>query len=233
MPRRRGSIAVGAATLAISVGLAGPFAYAVATAVDRNTGSIPLGRTGGGRRTRRLRRRRSPVGSAAGPELAHRRRLRRRRLRQGTPAPAALAARAASAAPAAALAAAAGSAACSTPDPVGRAQGRLQADASKYTWVAATVGSHNAAGFQLATGKAVMAIGGFNGTDPTPTLAQFERGCQRGQDPLLHRRRQPGGAGAELERHQQLDHDWVAAHFTSKTIGGATVYDLRPPPISG
>ena len=43
---------------------------------------------------------------------------------------------------------------------------QLQADASRYTWVAATVNSNNAAGYQLASGEPVMAIGGFNGTDP-------------------------------------------------------------------
>ena len=43
-----------------------------------------------------------------------------------------------------------------------------------YTWVAAAVGSNNAAGYQLATGAPVMAVGGFNGTDPAPTLAQFQ-----------------------------------------------------------
>jgi hypothetical protein len=43
-----------------------------------------------------------------------------------------------------------------------------------YRWTAATVGANNAAGYQLASGEAVMAIGGFNGTDPAPTLAQFQ-----------------------------------------------------------
>ena len=51
----------------------------------------------------------------------------------------------------------------------------LEAGAGHYTWVAATVNSNSAAGYQLATGDPVMAIGGFNGTDPAPTLAQFER----------------------------------------------------------
>ena len=43
-----------------------------------------------------------------------------------------------------------------------------------YTWVAAAVGSQNAAGLQLGTQLPVMAIGGFNGSDPSPTLAQFQ-----------------------------------------------------------
>ncbi len=42
----------------------------------------------------------------------------------------------------------------------------LQADASSYRWVAATVGANNAAGYQLASEHPVMPIGGFNGSDP-------------------------------------------------------------------
>ena len=41
-------------------------------------------------------------------------------------------------------------------------------------WAAATNGSMQAAPLQLASGKAVMAIGGFTGSDPSPTLAQFQ-----------------------------------------------------------
>ena len=37
------------------------------------------------------------------------------------------------------------------------------------------MGANSAAGIQLATGKPIMAIGGFNGTDPAPTLAQFQQ----------------------------------------------------------
>ena len=37
------------------------------------------------------------------------------------------------------------------------------------------VGSNTAAGYQLATDDPVMSIGGFNGTDPAPTLADFEQ----------------------------------------------------------
>ena len=47
--------------------------------------------------------------------------------------------------------------------------------------MAATTGANSAAGYQLATGDPVMAIGGFNGTDPAPTLAQFERYVAEGK----------------------------------------------------
>ena len=58
----------------------------------------------------------------------------------------------------------------------------LEQDASKYKWIAATVGTQSAAPIELATGgDAVMAIGGFNGTDPSPTLAQFEAIVAKGE----------------------------------------------------
>jgi hypothetical protein len=47
--------------------------------------------------------------------------------------------------------------------------------------VAAAVGSNSAAGYQLATQAPVMAIGGFNGSDPSPTLAQFRRWVAEGR----------------------------------------------------
>ncbi|WP_018350486.1 ArnT family glycosyltransferase [Longispora albida] len=50
----------------------------------------------------------------------------------------------------------------------------LGVNAGAYTWVAATVGSNNAAGYQLALQRPVMPLGGFNGSDPAPTLAQFQ-----------------------------------------------------------
>ena len=57
----------------------------------------------------------------------------------------------------------------------------LKADAGHYTWVAATTNSNSAAGYQLASDDPVMAIGGFNGTDPAPTLAQFEKYVAEGK----------------------------------------------------
>ena len=52
----------------------------------------------------------------------------------------------------------------------------LESGASHYTWAAATNGADSAASMELATGGVpVMAIGGFRGTDPAPSLAQFEK----------------------------------------------------------
>ena len=42
------------------------------------------------------------------------------------------------------------------------------------TWSAATIGSQSAAPLELQSGTAVIAIGGFSGSDNAPTLAQFK-----------------------------------------------------------
>ena len=104
----------------------------------------------------------------------------------------------------------------------------LQSGATRYTWAAATVSANSAAGYQLASGEPVMAIGGFNGTDPAPTLAQFETYVSEGK---VHyfiaggRGGGPGGAGGSSNDASQIT-SWVESHFTAKTVGGVTVYDL-------
>jgi len=103
----------------------------------------------------------------------------------------------------------------------------LQANAARYTWAAATVNSNTAAGYQLASGEPVMAIGGFNGTDPAPTLAQFEKDVAEGKIHYFIAGggagvRGPGGGGGDASAITS----WVESHFTSTTIGGVTVYDL-------
>jgi 4-amino-4-deoxy-L-arabinose transferase-like glycosyltransferase len=100
----------------------------------------------------------------------------------------------------------------------------LKANASSYTWVAAAIGSNDASGYQLATGDPVMAIGGFNGSDPAPTLAQFEKLVTEGK---IHYfisgsvGTPNGGSNASSEISS-----WVSSHYTAVTIGGVTLYDL-------
>jgi 4-amino-4-deoxy-L-arabinose transferase-like glycosyltransferase len=106
----------------------------------------------------------------------------------------------------------------------------LKADASKYTWVAAAVGSNESAGYQLASGEPVMAIGGFNGTDPAPSLAQFEKYVS--EDKIHYFIASGGGFGGAPGGSSGSSDDaslitsWVESHFTATTIGGITVYNL-------
>ena len=72
----------------------------------------------------------------------------------------------------------------------------LTQDASQYTWAAAAVGSQTAAGLQLGTGLPVMPIGGFNGSDPSPTLAQFQQYVAQGRIHYFAASGRAGGFGA-------------------------------------
>ncbi|MEZ0092002.1 glycosyltransferase family 39 protein [Streptacidiphilus sp. EB129] len=107
----------------------------------------------------------------------------------------------------------------------------LGTDAAKYTWVAAAIGSQNASGYQLATGDPVMAIGGFNGTDAAPSLAQFERYVNAGKIHyfIAGGTGMPGRAGSGGSSDASQISTWVAAHFTARTVGGTTLYDLTHP----
>jgi 4-amino-4-deoxy-L-arabinose transferase-like glycosyltransferase len=98
--------------------------------------------------------------------------------------------------------------------------------ADTHTWAAATVGSQSAAPLELATGKSVIAIGGFTGSDPAPTLARFEALVAKGS---IHyfiagggNGGGPGGGGGTASAITS----WVSAHYTAQTVGGQTIYDL-------
>jgi 4-amino-4-deoxy-L-arabinose transferase-like glycosyltransferase len=108
----------------------------------------------------------------------------------------------------------------------------LLADADKYTWVAAAVGSQNASGYQLATGKSVMPVGGFNGSDPSPTLAQFEQYVAQGKIHYWIGGAGFGGRSAGGSNASAQIAEWVEANFTAKTVGNTTVYDLTAPATS-
>jgi 4-amino-4-deoxy-L-arabinose transferase-like glycosyltransferase len=116
----------------------------------------------------------------------------------------------------------------------GEMKSLLETNADQYTWVAAAVGSQSASGYQLATGKPVMAVGGFNGSDPSPTLAQFQQYVAEGR---IHyfiggggfgggRGGFGGGAGSGGSSDSSQIAAWVAANFEAKTVGNTTVYDL-------
>jgi hypothetical protein len=102
----------------------------------------------------------------------------------------------------------------------------LEQDASGYKWVAATEGSEAAAPLELATGDAVMAIGGFNGTDPWPTLAVFEELVARHE---VHCYVGQGSESFGGGQRASAIAAWVAAHFAKQTVGGQTVCDLTEP----
>jgi hypothetical protein len=134
----------------------------------------------------------------------------------------------------------------------------LEAGAPGYRWAAATVGSTSAASLELgSSGVPVMAIGGFSGSDPAPSLATFEKAVSEHEIHYFVSGGGPGGFGgfgrpasasapsgdfpggpagfAAVGGPGGGSSDasritsWVEAHFTSETVGGTTVYDLSSP----
>ncbi len=107
----------------------------------------------------------------------------------------------------------------------------LSANAGDYTWVAATVGSTNAAGYQLATGSPVLAVGGFNGTDPAPTLQEFqELVADKKIHYFIHGVMMGNWRGQNSGSRDATDiASWVQSHYTAVPVAEVTIYDLTAP----
>ncbi|RAV12001.1 glycosyl transferase [Mycolicibacterium sp. GF69] len=102
-------------------------------------------------------------------------------------------------------------------------------EATKSRWAAATVGSMGASSLELKTGVSVMAIGGFTGSDNSPTLAQFQAYVTDGKVRYFiaggHDRPPGHGSGSATDIAA-----WVQQNFPPVEVGGVTVYDLSAPP---
>jgi hypothetical protein len=132
--------------------------------------------------------------------------------------------------------------------------------AAGTTWSAATIGARGASSVELSSQTAVMAIGGFIGNDPAPTLAQFQADVAAGRIHYFIPEQPRGGPGGQLGGGQPGGGQpgggqpgggqpgggrhgdsrgasaeittWVTQHFAPITIGGQTWYDLTRP-VSG
>jgi 4-amino-4-deoxy-L-arabinose transferase-like glycosyltransferase len=101
-------------------------------------------------------------------------------------------------------------------------------NATTTRWSAAVVGDQTAAGYILSTNTAVMAIGGWSGSDEAPTLAQFQQYVKDGKiGYFIASAGRSGGPGGGADSAASQISTWVAANYTARTVGGATVYDLR------
>ena len=224
LPMRRLAGQAVVVTTAVVAIAAGPAAYALSTAASAHTGSIPsagpavAGATGGpgagpggfGARAGGQSGALSggpPAGFTGGPPVGF----------GGAP-------------PAGARLGAGGAGLRSTG--AQSANAALTALLSKTTtrWAAATTGSQSAAPLELATGKAIIAIGGFSGSDDAPTLAQFQALVAKGEIAyyVSGASGQGGGPGNSANGSGSASQiaSWVAAHYKATTVGGTTVYKL-------
>lgn len=104
------------------------------------------------------------------------------------------------------------------------------------TYSAAMSGATGAAQLMISSDTEVLDIGGWNGSDPFPTLDQFKQlvadgrigyyisGGQGGRDGPGGPGGQggPGGPGGGNDEIAS----WVAENYSATTVGGSTVYDL-------
>ncbi|GAA0280209.1 ArnT family glycosyltransferase [Cryptosporangium japonicum] len=94
---------------------------------------------------------------------------------------------------------------------------------SDATWAAAVGTSQSAASLELTTGKAVMSIGGWSGSDESTTLARFQALVKAGRIGYFIAGGQGGGGSDSVLSRITT---WVEANYTATTVGGTTVYDL-------
>jgi 4-amino-4-deoxy-L-arabinose transferase-like glycosyltransferase len=94
-------------------------------------------------------------------------------------------------------------------------------------WSAAVVGDQSAAGYILSTNTAVMAIGGWSGSDDAPTLAEFQQYVADGAvNYFIAGGGRGGGPQGNSTSSASAITAWVQATYSATTVGGTTVYDL-------
>jgi len=93
------------------------------------------------------------------------------------------------------------------------------------TWVAATNSANESAAIQISTDKPVMALGGFNGSDPVLTLSKFKEYIATGKIKyyVMNKRGIGGGPGGSSEIIS-----WIKQTCSVVNYGGSeyTVYQL-------
>ena len=106
----------------------------------------------------------------------------------------------------------------------------LQAHRGNAKYLVAAFGSQSSASIIIATGEPVITIGGFNGGDPAPTLAQFIQLVREGQVRyVLIGGGFGGGAGGGPGGGQNGSASitqWVTAHGTAVTAISGNLYEV-------
>lgn len=102
---------------------------------------------------------------------------------------------------------------------------RLRGTPSSAAWAAAVVGSESAANYQLELGRAVLPLGGFDGTDPFPTLEQFKVLVEEGRVGSVVIQGLPP---LTLEGHGESARivEWIRQRFVAEDIDGAQYFQL-------
>ena len=74
-----------------------------------------------------------------------------------------------------------------------------------------------------------MSLGGFNGSDPYPSLAQFQALVNAGRVHYFIAGGMGGGGFGGGGSSMSEIASWVESNYASTSVGGITVYDLTSP----
>ena len=105
----------------------------------------------------------------------------------------------------------------------------LESHRGTAIWIVATSSAQQASGLELASGDAVLAMGGFTGTDPAMTVSRLESLVASGQLRYVLAGAGMGGGPQGGSSTAASVMSWVESHGTAVDVGGssgATLYDL-------
>jgi 4-amino-4-deoxy-L-arabinose transferase-like glycosyltransferase len=108
----------------------------------------------------------------------------------------------------------------------------LVANRGNATWIVAVPSANQAGSIELATGLPVMAMGGFTGSDPAPTLAQLQSMVASGQLRYVMVGGRGGGPGGGGSTISEID-AWVQANGMVVSSVSSNLYDLSGAVVSG
>ena len=97
----------------------------------------------------------------------------------------------------------------------------LQAHQGSAKYLVAATGSQTTAGIIIASGEPVVTIGGFNGGDPAPTVAQLEAMVKAGELKYVLVGGGMGGGPGGGSSSSELS-TWVQEHGTAVTDAGVS-----------
>jgi 4-amino-4-deoxy-L-arabinose transferase-like glycosyltransferase len=103
---------------------------------------------------------------------------------------------------------------------------RIRTSPASVRWAAAVIGSETAANYQLDSSKAILAVGGFDGTDPFPTLEQFQNMVHSGNVGSFMIQNVPPLTSEGKGESARIVH-WVESNFQPEVIDGVSFYHLQ------
>ena len=105
----------------------------------------------------------------------------------------------------------------------------LVANRGSALWIVAVTSANQAGSIELVTGEPVMAMGGFTGSDPAPTVEQFQAAVSAGQLRFVIVGSQGGGPGGNSTVSSART-AWITANCAVVSGVSASLYDCSGAP---